>query len=192
MPARQRSPASLPHLNLFGDASQAPAHALPRPADPRASITVSLCRHVRWRPLDGIRQAGWEHPRSHPCTYPPQSRCSATLPVPWPLRRLPGRLLQRDRCGLGAVCPSQAALGAVGTSLSRAEQEQRGVASPGGRIQGKQVQELPISIPSEPQRPCPAVPKAPAGSLLELGTAAWDAWLVPPTTEPWSGSWPRW
>lgn len=72
--------------------------------------------------------------------------------------------------------------------LSHAKPEERGVAGPGEQIQGKQVRELLVSVPSDPQRPCPAVPKAPAGSLPELGTAAWDARLVPPTAEAGAGA----
>lgn len=94
---------------------QPPVCAPSCPADPRASVTVSLCRHVRSAPLNGIPRAGWEHPDPGTCScvHPPWSWCCATLLVPWPLWRLPGWLLQWDQCALGAVCSSQAAPGAV-------------------------------------------------------------------------------
>ena len=81
--------------------------------------------------------------------------------------------------------------GVVGTLLSHVELEEHGVTGPEEQIQGKQVWELLISILSKLQCPCPAVPEVPTGSLVELGTAAEDARLIPPTAEPWSRSWPQ-
>jgi len=45
-PGRWRCAAPLPHPNLSGDASRPPARAPLCPAELRASVTVSPCRHV--------------------------------------------------------------------------------------------------------------------------------------------------